>query len=212
MTTISRSLRAAVDRRLGRRRATAANRRRPRVVVFNGEIYNHASCAAPSSVRAIVSLRPLRHRSAPPRLRGVGARAVEELYGRSRCDRRAPRKLELFLARDRFGIKPLYYVAGRRARVRVRSSGALRGPARGRELDHGGLRHFLTLPRASRGSTRSSPVCSACRPGTRCWCDPDGIVEIERTGTSAGDTGCASAAATTCSTRGGVGRSLQTTA
>jgi asparagine synthase (glutamine-hydrolysing) len=79
-------------------------------IVYNGEVYNHPA------LRAELEARGIRYRTrcdtetvlriyeaegtrAPRRLRGMFAFAI--------WDRR---RRELFLARDRFGVKPLYYV------------------------------------------------------------------------------------------------------
>ena len=78
-------------------------------VVHNGEIYNHAAASAGTRGARPPLSDAVRHRDDPARLRGRGTNAVERLHGMfafaiwDRSHRR------LLLARDRLGIKPLYY-------------------------------------------------------------------------------------------------------
>ena len=78
-------------------------------VVQNGEIYNYAELNRDARARRAPLPHALGHRDDRPRLRGVGSR-VRRAAARDVRDRdlgRAPQRL--VLARDRFGIKPLYY-------------------------------------------------------------------------------------------------------
>jgi len=79
-------------------------------IVYNGEIYNHADCRPDLVARghqftthcdteAILHLYQEYGRDCVERLRGMFAFAMWD-----------KRKNELFIARDRFGVKPLYYV------------------------------------------------------------------------------------------------------
>ena len=84
-------------------------------VVFNGEIYNFRELRDELE-RARPSLpHRRRHRGAAARLERVGRGAASTgcaACSRSRSGTRATRTL--LLARDRLGIKPLYYACGRR--------------------------------------------------------------------------------------------------
>ena len=56
------------------------------------------------------------------------------------------RRRELFLARDRLGIKPLYYAQTPGGlRLRVRDQGAARAPAITPDLDEEAFVHYLTF-------------------------------------------------------------------
>ncbi|MEP6692876.1 MAG: asparagine synthase (glutamine-hydrolyzing), partial [Gemmatimonadaceae bacterium] len=79
-------------------------------IVYNGEVYNHPQLRAAFEARG----RPYRtHCDTESVLRAYeefGARAPEELRGMFAFAIWDARRRELFLARDRLGVKPLYYV------------------------------------------------------------------------------------------------------
>ena len=79
-------------------------------VTFNGEIYNYVELRADLESRGHVVQDDVRHRSDRPCLRGVRATAAStRSMGSSRLRSGTTRSRSLFLARDRFGKKPLYY-------------------------------------------------------------------------------------------------------
>src|SRR5919202_3016701 len=79
-------------------------------IIYNGEIYNHAE------FRPRLEARGHRYRTHCDTetilhlYEEEGARAVERLRGMFAFAIWDERKQELFLARDRLGVKPLYYV------------------------------------------------------------------------------------------------------
>ena len=100
------------------------------VLVYNGELYNFRELAPRArGARPPIPLAD-RHRGRPPRLPGVGAGLPEPLQRDVRLRDLGPaRRATLFLARDRFGIKPLYYAeAGGRLLFALRDEGASRAP------------------------------------------------------------------------------------
>jgi asparagine synthase (glutamine-hydrolysing) len=79
-------------------------------IVYNGEIYNHAECrpdliarghefSTQSDTETILHLYQVYGRECVEHLRGMFACAIWDKH-----------QNELFIARDRFGVKPLYYV------------------------------------------------------------------------------------------------------
>ncbi len=125
-----------------------------------------ASCA-PSCSRAVTASERLRHRGDRPPLRRARSRAfVESLRGMFAIAVLDRRRRRVVLARDRIGMKPLYYAASPRgvvfgseikAAVRVRSGGAGARPRR---------RSTPISPAATcRRRAPASPASSKVRPG-----------------------------------------------
>ena len=79
-------------------------------IVYNGEIYNFREIRSELESHGVRLQQPLRHRGDPQGLRKVGCRMLRLFprHVRLRYLGRA-RQRGLFLARDRFGEKPLYY-------------------------------------------------------------------------------------------------------
>jgi asparagine synthase (glutamine-hydrolysing) len=132
--------------------------------VFNGEIYNFRELRAELEAKGVrfrsrsdtevVLALYLRHGAAMlQRLRGMFALAIwDERDGRAR---------RLLLARDPFGIKPLYYAAaGGQLRFASQLKALEAGGAVSREIDPAGLAGFLLWG--------SVPEPWTIRPGVRC--------------------------------------------
>ena len=100
-------------------------------ITYNGEVYNHAALRAELEAKGHVyrshtdteTILHLYEEEGPALRRAPG--------GDVRASRSGTRdRRELFLARDRLGVKPLYYAAAaRRLRVRLGDQGAARAPA-----------------------------------------------------------------------------------
>ena len=122
---------ASGDHRSRRRRRAAdghAGRTRFQHIVFNGEVYNYRALRADSAVARRTLRERQRHGSAaaPRRTRRRGSPGRGSRHVRVRLLGRLSSNL-LLVARDRFGIKPLYVAAGSRAhRVCVGARGVAR--------------------------------------------------------------------------------------
>jgi asparagine synthase (glutamine-hydrolysing) len=82
------------------------------VIVYNGEIYNHADHRADLSARGYKFEGRSDTETILTLYRDYGRDCVEHLRGMFAFAIWDKRSQELFLARDRFGVKPLYYVHG----------------------------------------------------------------------------------------------------
>ena len=124
-------------------------------VVFNGEIYNHAELRAELTRSAATAGGPITPTprcilhafeewgiDVRPRFRGMFAFALWDARAR-----------ELWLVRDRIGIKPLYYsVAPRPPDVRVRDQGAARGSGAAPRGPRGGAVPLPVVPDDARAA------------------------------------------------------------
>jgi asparagine synthase (glutamine-hydrolysing) len=79
-------------------------------IIFNGEIYNHADYRAELEARGHVYRTHCDTETILHLYEEHGARAVERLRGMFAFAIWDTRRRELFIARDRLGVKPLYYV------------------------------------------------------------------------------------------------------
>ena len=81
-------------------------------LVYNGEIYNYIELRAELERDGVAFSTRVRHRGAARRVRARGATdCLERLNGMFAFAIWDARRGELFLARDRFGEKPLFYAA-----------------------------------------------------------------------------------------------------
>ncbi|QKT02817.1 N-acetylglutaminylglutamine amidotransferase [Ectothiorhodospiraceae bacterium 2226] len=150
-------------------------------LVFNGAIYNYRELRATLSARGYRFFSEGDTEVILKAYAEWGERAPEHLHGMfafALWDRRARR---LFLARDRFGIKPLYYTRND-ARLRFASSAQalLAGGGVSGELDPVALHHQFTLhavvpaPRTVLGEVRK------LEPGTSQTIGLDGSTRTRR--------------------------------
>lgn len=161
------------------------------VVVFNGEIYNYRELAeglrkrghvfsTASDTETIVHLYEEAGDDLMKHLRGMFTLAVWDA-----------RRQRLLLARDRLGIKPLYYtdVAGRLL-FGSEIKAILQHPAVVRRPDLEALSHFLSLKYVPAPQTMFDGI-EALPPGHALVCDREGVrvwqywdLSFERNGTS----------------------------
>jgi asparagine synthase (glutamine-hydrolysing) len=145
------------------------------VVVFNGEIYNYQELkaqlrqrghvfATASDTEVIVHLYEECGEECVRQLRGMFAFAVWDVRHR-----------RLFLARDRLGIKPLYYTqADERLVFGSEIKAILQHPEVRARLDVEGLSNFLSLKYVPAPQTMFSDIL-ALPPGHALTCDAKGV-------------------------------------
>lgn len=145
------------------------------VVVFNGEIYNYRdlreqlrqrghTLRTASDTEVIVHLYEDFGEDCVHKLRGMFAFAVWDA-----------RRQRLFLARDRLGIKPLYYTQiGERLVFGSEIKAVLQHPGVEARPDQEGLSNFLSLRFVPAPQTMFAGIY-ALPPGHTLTCDPDGV-------------------------------------
>jgi asparagine synthase (glutamine-hydrolysing) len=151
-------------------------------LVFNGEIYNHAE------LRRELEQRGRRfvthHSDSEVILRGFeewGRNVVDHLTGMFAFAISDHERGELFLARDRLGIKPLYYVDGPTGFAFASELKALFQNARvPRRPAVDALRRFLLFRVHDDGEETFFDGVKRLLPGHSMLVRPDGIVKIER--------------------------------
>jgi asparagine synthase (glutamine-hydrolysing) len=143
--------------------------------VFNGEIYNYPalrqqlqsrghSLATASDTEVIVHLYEELGEECVHRLRGMFGFAVWDV-----------RRRRLFLARDRLGIKPLYYTqAGERLIFGSEIKAILQHPSVQARLNVNGLSNFLSLKYVPAPQTLFDGI-HALPPGCALSCDANGV-------------------------------------
>ncbi len=115
-------------------------------ITYNGEVYNHAALRRELEGRGHVFRSATDTEAILHLYEDDGARCVERLHGMFAFAIWDSRRDELFLARDRIGVKPLYYAqlpGGVLFASEVKA--ILENPAMPSELDHDALLDYLTF-------------------------------------------------------------------
>ena len=148
-------------------------------ITYNGEIYNHAA------LRSELEARGHRYRSHTDTetilhlYEEEGPRCVERLQGMFAFAIWDERRRELFLARDRLGVKPLYYAQPGGGFVFASEIKALlRHPAVPRALDEDAFVHYLTFACTPVPMTLFAGV-KKLAPAERMVVKPDGSITSE---------------------------------
>jgi asparagine synthase (glutamine-hydrolysing) len=144
------------------------------VISYNGEIYNYLE------LRDELGGAPFRTTSdTEVILRAydqLGERCVQKLRGMFAFAIWDPRRQALFIARDRFGIKPFYYtVAGGTFYFASEAKALL--PFRGVETDIDGLHDYLSFQFCLGDKTMFDGI-RQLRPAHCGWVTPDGDVQL----------------------------------
>ena len=149
-------------------------------IVFNGEIYNHRELRARLERRGVrfhsqsdteVVLQMFRH---------YGAECVELLRGMFALAIWDERERRLFVARDPYGIKPLYFADdGKTFRCASTVKALLAGGAIPRTRDAAGVAGFLMLGSVPEPFTIVSGI-RAVEAGTSFFVDADGRRDVRR--------------------------------
>jgi asparagine synthase (glutamine-hydrolysing) len=149
-------------------------------IVFNGEIYNYRELRADleregltfrthSDTEVLLAMFARDREAMLMKLRGMFAFAVWDARERS-----------LFLARDPYGIKPLYYaIADGVARVASQVKALLAGGGVSREIDPAGIVGFLVRGTVPQPFTTHTAI-RALQPGHHATITSEGDIAIQR--------------------------------
>jgi asparagine synthase (glutamine-hydrolysing) len=153
--------------------------RREIAVVFNGEIYNHAELRRGLEARGHELRSGSDGEVIPHLFEEHGPAFVERLNGIFAIAIWDGRARTLHLARDRFGVKPLYYArGGDRLAFASELRALLADESISREVDPVAVDHFLTFrfvpsPRTALAAVRKLAPATVLSSG------PDGVTERE---------------------------------
>jgi asparagine synthase (glutamine-hydrolysing) len=149
-------------------------------IVFNGEIYNYVELRPLLEARGHVFSTHSDTETIVHLYEEYGARCVDHLNGMFAFAIWDCRRQELFISRDRLGIKPLFYAhePGRRLLFASEIKSLLETDV-SREVDYLGLHDYFSLfyvptPRSAFKAIRKLPPAHWLR------CRSDGTLEIER--------------------------------
>jgi asparagine synthase (glutamine-hydrolysing) len=149
-------------------------------IVYNGEVYNHASLRRELEARGHVYRSHTDSETIIHLYEEEGPRCVERLEGMFAFAIWDARRRELFLARDRIGVKPLYYAllpGGLLFGSEVKA--LLEHPALGRDLDEESFFDYLTFGFVPPPRTMYRGI-SKLAPAERMTVRSDGSVHRER--------------------------------
>ncbi len=155
-------------------------RREQNVIVFNGEIYNYQELRADleergvmftshSDTEVLLRLYEKEREAMLPKLRGMFAIALWD--GRER---------RMFLARDPYGIKPLYYADdGKSCRVASQVKALIAGGRVSKQFDPAGAAGFFLRGTVPEPFTMYRAI-RAIPAGSYAWVDSKGVSESRR--------------------------------
>lgn len=151
------------------------------VIVFNGEIYNYAQLKAELEAQGGRPFRTTSDTEVLLRLyEAEGAAMVERLRGMFALAIWDDRRKGLFLARDPYGIKPLYYATeGGTLRFASQVKALLAGGQVSREPDPAGLVGFHLFGHVPEPFTTWRAI-SSLPAGSTMWADAAGVGEPRR--------------------------------
>ena len=150
------------------------------VIIYNGEVYNHAEHRADLEASGYEFQTHCDTETILHLYEKHGAKCVEYLRGMFAFAVWDKRKNELFIARDRFGVKPLYYVHDAQGSLYFASEikSLLRVNAVKPELNYNALPDQLANHGTSGDETLFKNVKRLLPGHTLSWCD--GKVKIEK--------------------------------
>jgi len=150
------------------------------VAIFNGELYNHAELRRGLEARGHVLRSGSDGEILPHLYEEHGPALFEQLNGIFAVALWDERAQTLHLARDRFGVKPLYHARGEGGRVAFASEirALLADGSIPRDLDAAAVDAFLSLRFVPSPATPLAAV-RRLRPGSVLSSGPDGVTERE---------------------------------
>jgi asparagine synthase (glutamine-hydrolysing) len=149
-------------------------------IVFNGEIYNHEKLRTWLVERGHVYRSRTDTETLVHLYEEVGDDLVDHLEGMFAFAIWDARRRRLLLARDRLGVKPLYYsMGGGRLLFGSEIKALLEHPEVSRDIDEESLYHYLTFLTTPAPRTLFAGI-SKLPPGHLLTCEEDGTVEVRR--------------------------------
>lgn len=151
-------------------------------IIFNGEIYNHADYRPALEGRGHVYRTHCDTETILHLYEEHGARAVEHLRGMFAFAIWDARRREIFIARDRLGVKPLYYVHRADGALYFASEikALIEAGAIKPEINHAALPDYLANHATSGEETLFREVKRLLPGHTLRWRATDGKIEIEK--------------------------------